>query len=248
MTDAKTPTIGDNNPPPEYVTDLAKHQEAASAFAAEVAQWIKDNNGKIDSEEKAEECTDILAKARAGYKATDECRTKHKKPVIEMGKDIDAKASLAKDTFEKSGNKLKGIQTAWLKEVAAQQAIEAERKAAEARKAKEEADRIAAQAKASNDAMAEAQAEAAQKEAAKMEKAAEKAGKAKASAGSATGGGRTVSLRTVKTAQIENINLVYRHFSAHPDVRDLLQRLATAAIRKGEEVPGAVEHVDQVAA
>lgn len=248
MTTETPAEMGHNNPPADYVADLAKHEQAASAYADDVANWLKENEAGIASAEKAEECTDLITRGRKGYKEADDCRAGHKKPVIELGKAIDAKAALAKSAFEGAGKKLKDAQTAWLKKVAAEQAAEAERKAAEARKAQEEADRIAAQAQANNDAMAEAQAEEAQKAAAKMQKDAERTAKKKTNSGSATGGGRTVSLRTVKTAQIENLNLVYRHFSAHPDVRDVLQRLATAAIRSGEEVPGATKHEDQVAA
>ena len=70
----------------------------------------------------------------------------------------------------------------------------------------------------------------------------------KARAGSATGGGRTMALRTQAYAGIENFRAVFMHFEHRQEVKDVLQRLADAAIRGGEDVPGANRLERQVAA
>jgi hypothetical protein len=54
-----------------------------------------------------------------------------------------------------------------------------------------------------------------------------------------TYGSRTVKSELKKFAVIENDVEVYKHFAAYPDVQELLQKLATNAIRNGQTVPGA---------
>lgn len=229
--------IGANNPPPYDPDVLAKHTQAASDLAAEAAPWL--NKGEVESEAEASQLNDVIAKARKLYKDAEDARKKQKQPHMDASKAVDSAFAVAVSALEKTATALKPIIGKWLQKVEDEKRAEAARQAEIARKAKEEADRLAAQAAANNDAMAAAQAEAAQKEAAKLDKEAARAGKAKANVGSATGAGRSMALRTVRTAQIDNLNLVYRHFHQHPDVRDVLQRLANAAIRAGETVPGA---------
>lgn len=237
MNDMTPPAMGHNTPPPYDPDVLAKHIRAASELAAEAAPWLK--KGKVESEDEAQKLNDVIAKARKLYRDAEESRKAEKEPHIEAGKAVDEAFRIATTATEKTGNSLKPIIATWLKKVEEDKKAEAARQAEIARKAKEDAERLAAQAEASNDAFAAAQAEAAQKAASKLEKGAIKASKAKASVTSATGGGRSMSLRKRKVAVIDNINLVFRHFSDHPDVREVLQRLANAAVVRGETVPGA---------
>jgi hypothetical protein len=246
VNDMTLPQAGHNNPPPYNPDVLAKHTQAASELAAEAAPWL--NKGLVESETEASQLADVIAKARKLHKDAEESRKVEKEPHLAAGKAVDDAFKVAVSALEKTANSLKPIIAAWLKKVEDEKRAEAARQAEIARKAKEEADRLAAQAAANNDTMAAAQAEAAQAEAAKLEKSAVKAGKAKSSVGSATGGGRSMALRTVTTAQIDNLNLVYRHFHEHPDVRDVLQRLATAAVRAGIEVPGTTKLETKAAA
>jgi len=246
MTEERTATIGDNNPPPYDVAKLEAVKDKARAFSAEAAVWIK--KGEVESAEEAEQLNDVVAKGRQLVKGSDDLRKQEKKPHADAGKAVDDAFRVVLDALNRAVNDLKPIAAKWMQAEQAKQRAEAERIAREARQAEEEAARLAAQAARSNDAMAAAEAEQAASEAAAMQKQADKASKQKARVGSATGGGRTMALRTVKTANIENLNLVFRHFSTHPDVRDVLQRLATAAIRKGEDVPGATKDEQQVAA
>lgn len=60
--------------------------------------------------------------------------------------------------------------------------------------------------------------------------------------------GRPVSLRTVKVAVIDNPDLVYGFFRENAKVKELLQALATDAVRKGIAVPGTTVATDKVAA
>lgn len=228
--------IGANNPPPYDPDVLAKHTQAASDLAAEAALWL--NKGEVESQEEASLLTDVISKATKLHAAADGSRKAEKQPHMDAGKAVDDAFKVPLSALDKAKSSLKAIQTKWLIKEDARKKAEAARQAEIARKAKEEADRLAAQAAASNDAMAAAQAEAAQAEAAKLDTAATRAGKAKANVGSATGGGRSMGLRTVKTGRMDNKNLVYRHFMDHPDLVGVLQRLTNTAIRAGETVPG----------
>lgn len=49
---------------------------------------------------------------------------------------------------------------------------------------------------------------------------------------------RTTSLRTVVTARIEDYPAALAHFANHPEIRELVQRLADRAARAGVGVPG----------
>ena len=77
-----------------------------------------------------------------------------------------------------------------------------------------------------------------------------KAGALEASANPATSGlsGRKVALRRRKVAVIEDYQAALKHFADHPDVRTLVQRLANAAVRAGEEVPGVKVKIEEIAA
>lgn len=241
-----TPAAGHNQPPIYDEERLAALHKAVSDYAAEVAVWTK--KGVIETAEEAEIITDLKSKGSAIWKGGDNLRKDQKKPHADKGQAVDDAFRTDLSAVTKSRDKLKPLSTAFLMQVAKEQAAAAEKKAEIARKAKEEADRLTAQAEQSDDGMAAAQAEAAQKDAKKLEKEATKASKVKASAGSATGGGRTMALRKVKTAQIDNLNLVYRHFKDHPDLRETLQRLATAAVRSGTTVQGTTLIVTEGAA
>lgn len=60
--------------------------------------------------------------------------------------------------------------------------------------------------------------------------------------------GKTVALRTVKTAKLTDYRKTLDHFAEHPEVKDLVQRLANAAARSGIAVPGAEIITEQKAA
>jgi hypothetical protein len=49
---------------------------------------------------------------------------------------------------------------------------------------------------------------------------------------------RTSALRTVVTAKVEDYPAALSHFAHHPEIRELVQRLADRAVRAGASVPG----------
>jgi hypothetical protein len=59
---------------------------------------------------------------------------------------------------------------------------------------------------------------------------------------SATGGGKRTALRTRRYVEITNVNQAMLHYRAHPEMTDLLLRLANAEVRsakgKAIKIPG----------
>jgi hypothetical protein len=49
---------------------------------------------------------------------------------------------------------------------------------------------------------------------------------------------RTTALRTVVTAKVDDYPAALAYFAAHPEIRELVQRLADRAVRAGVSVPG----------
>ena len=243
--------LGANNPPPDLPYDPEKLKacgDAAKEFADAAGDWAEQK--QITSAEQAEKATDFIAGARKLKSKIEATQKAAKKPHAD-------KATAAFDAFkpalakiEKSIATVLALQGAWL--VAERRRVEEEQRIAQAaaQKARDEAAALLAAAQVRNDISGAVDAESALKEAAKAETVAAKP--VKVSAGSATGGGRTVSLRTYAHAQINNQNLVYMHFRDHPDVRDVLQRLATAAFRAagGDQItiPGATRRTTEKAA
>lgn len=202
--------------------------------------------GPITSQEQAARLTDFITQVRDLEKRVEDARINAKKP-------WDFKADQVQTAFKPLKEKLALVKTSmgdqmadFLKREKAR--VEAEQAEAErvARIAADEARRAAEAAAARNDVSGAVDAQAAIEQAEKAVKAAEKPVSAKI--GSASGGGRAISLRTQAYADIENLNLVYMAFRDHDDVKAVLQKLADAAIRGGNEVPGAVRKTREVAA
>lgn len=241
------PPMGHNSPPetPPYdpiafAATMAKAQEVADAAAS----WL--DLGEIDTAEQSQMLTDFVAATRKIEKAIDAERAEAKRP-------HDAKVALVQGAYrrplsilEKCLAKAKELQTGWLVKEAKRIAAEKARLAEEAAQKRAEAEAEAQRAALNNDIAGQVAAEGAAKEAAALEKAANR--KETAKAGSYSGGGRTMALRTVKTAVIESRRQVIMHFQDHPDMIDLLQRLANAAVRAGETVAGVTVKEVQVAA
>lgn len=243
--------IGGNNPPEALPYDpekLRACEDAAKEFADAAGEWA--DKKQITSADMAEKATDFIAGARKLKSKIEATQKAAKKPHAD-------RATAAFDAFkpalskvEKSITTVLALQGAWL--VAERKRIEEDQRLARiaAQKAQEEAAAALAAAQARNDISGSVDAEAAMKEAVKAEAVAAKP--AKASVGSASGGGRTIALRTVVSAVITNQNLVYMHFRDHPDVVEVLQRLATAAFRAagGDQItiPGATRKTEEKAA
>lgn len=249
MLDNDRATMGGNNPPPFDKDVLEKHRQAADEFLQATQVWL--NLPKIETDEHAKQMTDQIDGLRGLFKKVDAARKDAKAPHDTAGKAV-------QDAFTPILTKLKKASDALkpkLAEYASEQArIEQARKAEEERKAREEADaarKALAEAEAAGDIGASVDAEAALKEAEKAQKDATK--KSTTSVKSATGAGRTMSLRTVKKVEITNVRVLFMHYQSHPDVADVLHRLATADVRAKDydpekPIPGIEIHEEKVMA
>lgn len=218
--------------PPPY--DLARHTAfklRVDAFADACGKWR--DLKVIQTAEQSEKLTDFITGARGIAKQIEERRKIEKGIWDAKGAEVQKAYVGLIEVMTRAIDTVKPLQADWLKRE--QDRIDAAKaEAALVAKAKaDEAARLAAEAAARNDVAGEVEAERLAKEAAKEAKAAVRPVSAKA--GSATGGGRAMALRTVRTAEIHSFNAVYMHFREDPEVRDLLQRLANAAIRSGVE-------------
>lgn len=232
---SNTPAKMGDNRPPIYDPDIyADFDGKVRDFADAAAAWKE--AGAIESQEQAEKANDFLAGARKLFKEVDDRRKVEKQPHLDAGKTIDSDFGRLKDLIEKAVAWVKTPLAAYMQEqerIAAQKRAEAEAKARAEAEAAAEAVR---QAEARNDLVGAAEAEEAAKAAEKAAKAAEKIKGGQV--GSATGGGRTAALRTVRHAEIANINTAFLTYRAHPEIAETLVRLANADLRsaKGADI------------
>jgi len=229
-----TPLIGHNNPPPYDPAILQDAVAKASGLADVAGSWL--DLSQIGSAEESQMLTDFITGARAVEKEIEAARVAAKKPHDDAAKAVQEAFKRPLSIVEKVLAKAKALQGDWL--IRERQRAEAEKRrmAEEAARLAREAEAEAARAALANDVVGEAEAEEKAREAAKAAKEAERAGKVKAE--SYTGAGRAMSLRTVKVAEIDNPRACFNYFIEDPAMIDLLQRLATAAVRRGEAVPG----------
>ena len=227
MLDSEQAGIG-HNKGPVFNTEVV---DAFAAEATEIAdaasEWA---NVEITTETKAGELKDFLDTARAKLKEVEERRKIDKQPFLDAGRDVDTAFNRVKDIIEKAGKLAKAPLEAYLKE---QQRIAEERRRADqeaARKAAEEAERERLIAERNRNAAAMVEAEEKAKEAAEAAKVPEAAARAKVSSATGTGS-KSTSLRTVRYAQITNINQAMLHYRGHVDLAECITRIANAEIR-----------------
>lgn len=240
MTDQTPATVGHNNPPAVDPETLEKFATLANDFADAAGEFL--DKKVIDNEEDAQLANDLIAGARTNFKAANEARAAAKKPHDDAGKAVQDAFKPLLDKFELTGKKVKAMLTVYLEKKEAEIAAEARRKQEEADRKAREAAEAAKAAEARNDVAGEVDAAAMAKEAEKAQKEAARAAKAKAQVASASGGTKSVGLRTVRVAKITNINVVFMHYKNRPEVRELLERLATADVRAKDvdetKIPG----------
>lgn len=225
MNDMTPPGIGHNKPPGPYVPPelLAKVED----FSVTSGAWL--DIKQIADASQAEKCTDFLGGAKALFKMVDDARKEQKKPHDDAAKAVQDVFRKPLDTIDFAIKRVGQLQTAWLKAERDREDARKREEQAAARRAQAEADRLAREAEARNDVAGMADAEAARKAAEKAAKAAEKPVSARA--GSATGGARTISLRRTYRCEVENINHAFIAYRDRPEVRELLERLASADVR-----------------
>ncbi|MCD1619169.1 hypothetical protein K7H20_13950 [Salipiger manganoxidans] len=252
MLDHNTPPpAGHNNPPPFRAEAVDAHDKTAKAFAEGAGAWL--DVAPISTEEAAAKANDFIAGARAAWRKCDEDRKADKKPHDDAGKAVQEAYRGPLEVLDKSAKRVQPLLTAYLEEQERKKREEDARKQREADEAKREADEAAAKAAARHDVVGETAAEEAAKRAADLQKEADRAAKAKVNATSATGGARAASLRTTWTAELTSLRLAFMTFGEHPDVRDLLIRLAEAKARSRDfdpatqQIPGFALHEKKVA-
>ena len=165
----------------------------------------------IDSDEMAVKAQSLRAQLMALGNKADKERDAEKRPHLEAGRAIDAK---------------------WKKIVAAANdaALVLRRAMEKWEDDKREAQRRADQAAAKAAAEAQASGEA--------PPAAPKSNMPAPSTQIKAGGARAASVGTIKVAEITDLDLVYQHFKGQDAIRDLLQKMANAAVNAGITVPG----------
>lgn len=226
--------MGHNNGPafnPEIIDELAKQAQDISATAAE---WAKT---EITDQETASKLKDFLDGAKKTQNSVEARRKEEKQPFLEAGREVDDAFNRVKDIIQRSGEAAKAPLVKFLKEEE-RKAEEQRRKEAEAARLKEEEAERERQI-AENNQNAAAQIEAEEKAAEAAEEAKQAEAPAKVKVGSATGtGSKATSLRTVRKAELVSVNQAMLHYRNHPDMEDLLLRLANADIRasKGADI------------
>lgn len=227
-------TMGGNEPPV-----FEAHKVNIEDIRSDALEWL---DGKtVESAEEAEGLNTLLDMARKAQKAADDARAAEKKPHLDAGKAVDAQWKPLIDAAQRIVDGCKKALTPW-------NIKEAERKAAIARKATEEAEaqrqaeieatRAASATGALTDAeQADQQAEAA-KQAEKIAKATQKA---------ATSG---LGLRTTYRPELTDPKPAIAHYWAtrREEFVNLVNQLAAQDVRAGKrEIPGFTIHAEQKA-
>ena len=212
---------------PDTHAELAAHVQV---FCDAAGKWLDIKT--IQTAEQSERLTDFVTGARGLCKRVEDSRKGAKKPWDDLSRQVQDAYSPLASKVKIIAEKMKLMQSDWLKREQARIAAEKREAEAKAREAREAAEKAAAEAEARNDISGQVEAEEALKAAQKAEKAAAKP--AKAQAGSATGAGRTMALRTVRTAEIVNVKAALLYWMNDPALLAELQRIANAAVRSGD--------------
>lgn len=233
---AELPPRNHNNPPEPTPFEAAR--ERVELYYGEAQLWL---DGKaIDSQEQADDLSNLLNLIREARKQADEARKQEKRPLDEAIKEIQGrynpllkKADMATDAAKRALQPWLDEQDRKRREEAERARQEAEAKHRAAQEAMEKARQEAADLAAREDAERLAE------EAKRAERAASKA--AKTTAKASGGVGRAASLRTTYEAQItderEFAAYVWRHH--HDELMAWMQQLATQLVRgKQRGIPG----------
>lgn len=212
------PSIGHNNAPQDEAEILKGQIEAASANLSEYAE-IKDD-------EAASRAQSVRSRLLELSREADKKREELKKPHLEASKAVDAK-------WQPLVKEAKGAADAIRDALGAHETRKANAAEAARRAAEEEYRRKAAEA-ARNDAPLPPVPETL---------------KQPASDTKVRGAyGRAAAVKAVKVATVEDQDLAYGYLKTHPELRDLIARLAQRAVDAGHTVPGVkVEEVRKVA-
>lgn len=241
--------IGGNNPPAFDPEKLQSCKGLVDDFNSAAKEWL--DLKEIATPEQSGKLTDFVSGARQVYSSIDTARKAEKKPHDDAGKAVQAAFTPLLDTIDQIINRVKPMQAAWLQKLAREENARREKlrvEAEQARIAAEEAQKAAAQ---TNDVAGEVEAERLKAEADQL--AADAARQTTVKAGSATGAGRTMALRTINDVVVTNPLKVFMRYRDHPDVLEVLRKVASAEVRAaswkdGDTIDGADIVPRQVAA
>lgn len=236
--------MGHNNPPEPTPIEAAR--ETISLLDMEAANWF--DGTPIETPAQADAVAKLLDDARKAEKRFDGERKVEKAPHDEAAKAVDAAWRPVITDAKRIVEIAKAAQTPWLikqdeEKRAREEATrrEAEAKAAEARRLAEASDGSLAAAKARDAAIEEAK----RAEAAAMRAANDKAG------AKGAGMARAVSLRTTWRCEVKDRRALLNHIAAkHPaDLTAFLEEWAARAVRGGShELPGVEAWAERAAA
>ena len=229
--------MGDNNPPSEPVELIPLEIEAADT-------WLK-KTGTIASQVDADVASNKVANIRDLKKKAEAAHKAEKEPHLVAGRAVDAKYKPSIDEADNAVKRLLGAITVYQNAERARLQKIADEKAAKER-AEWEKQQAAARAKA--------EAEAASKQVTLEDILAEtppppppKAPEpVKVQSGGALG--KKVSLRTVKVATVTDYDKALVALKDHPELRELVQKLADRACKAGVPLAGVEYSTQQVAA
>lgn len=222
-----TATIGHNqsaDPREALAIELEGEKEIAEQFL----------KTPINDDDAADKAAAWSKKFQIISKKADDQRKVEKQPHIDAGAAVDAKWNPIRDDAKDLSNRLKRHIDPYLQK---KQAEERERQ----RKAQEEADRKRREAEEAARKAQEAAVddEAAKAEAERLLQEAEAAEKATAERNAQAGRtGAKVSLRTFTFAEITDYDALIGAIKNNPEVKELAERLANAAARAGNPLPG----------
>lgn len=240
----EAPPMGHNNPPEP--TPLEQARETISLLDGEAANWF--DGTPIENQAQADDVARLLDAARKAEKQFDANRKAEKQPHDDAAKAVDAAWKPVITDAKRIVEIAKAAQTTWLikldeekraREEAARK--EADAKAAEARRLAEENDGSLAAAKARDAAIEEAK---------RAEAAAARAANDKANA-KGEGMARAVSLRTIWRSEVEDRRAILNHI-AKTDPNALtafVEDWSAKAVRSGARVlPGVRVYEERCAA
>ncbi|MBN8294579.1 hypothetical protein JI664_21580 [Rhodobacter sp. NTK016B] len=221
--------LPEDQAPAFNLTVFSELQVKTMAFCDAAGAW--DRIKQIETPAQSERLTDFVTGARALWKKVEEQRKADKAPWDAGASKVQATYSPLLIKLDAVGKKMKLMQADYLAREQAR--LDAEKAAEEeaARKAEEEAKQAIDQAAARGDISGEIDAQQSLKTAQQRAKAAGRGRRAQAR--TATGAGRTMSLRTQKSARIDNARACFAQYKDDPRVLEALRLCANEAIRNG---------------
>ena len=235
----QTAGIGDNIPP-EPINEAFDALQARTSELVDAANaWLNDCP-TILTEDQAGRASDFVSQLTKQIKAVEDERKKQKQPHVDAAKAVDNTFRPLTTMLDTAKQLLRPVLTRWLQKKE-QERQEAERAAAaeaeRLRKEAEEAARKAEEAKG-NVVGATIAAEQAKEDAEEADKQAQQVSRSRVGI-KGDYSERSRGLRTVKRAEITDLDKALNHYKTREEVRDLIIRLASADARAGaKRIPG----------